>query len=79
MVPKVLEPLKFDCNLFIIYHFLKTVFKCNYMGTFDVSCGMLSYFISLVLRDSDTDSENVSLIQPSVSDGRKTCSSRVYH
>ena len=31
--------------------------------------------ISLVLWDSDTDSENVSLIRYSVSVGQKTCSS----
>ena len=35
------------------------------MGTFDVDCGMssnvnISIVISLVLKDSDTDSENVS-------------------
>ena len=46
------------------------------MGTFDVSCGKLSSVISLVSRDSDTDSENVSLIRRSVSDGQKTCSSK---
>ena len=32
------------------------------MGTFDVICGMISNVISLVLRDSDTDSENVNLM-----------------
>ena len=46
------------------------------MGIFDFSCGMFSNVISLVLRDSDTDSENVSLIRRSVSDGQKTCSSK---
>ena len=30
--------------------------------------------ISLVLKDSDMDSENVTLIRRSVSDGWKTCS-----
>ena len=51
------------------------------LGTFDVSCSMFnnlifSNVISLVLRDSDTDSENVSLIWLSVSDGQKACSSK---
>ena len=32
---------------------------------------------SLILRDSDTDSENVSLIRLSVLHGQKTCSSKV--
>ena len=43
---------------------------------FGVSCGMFSDVSSLVLRDSDTDSENVSLIRRSVSDGQETCSSK---
>ena len=47
---------------------------CNYAGTFDVSCVKFSNSISLVSRDSDTDSENISLIQRFVSDGQKTCS-----
>ena len=65
-------------SLFIIYFFLKRnyVFTCNYMGTCDVSCVCFSNVISLILRDSIMDSENVSLIQPSVSDGQKTCSSK---
>ena len=34
--------------------------------------------VSLVLKDSDMDSENLSsLIRLSVSDGQKTCSSKV--
>ena len=37
---------------------------------------IISYVISLVLKDSDTDSENVSLIRLSVSDGQKTSSSK---
>ena len=41
-----------------------------YAGKFDVSCGMLSNAISLVLCDSDMDSENVSLIRLFVSDGQ---------
>ena len=54
---------------------------CNYAGTFDVSCGMFSNIIicnihSLVLRDSDMDSENVSLILCSISDDQKTGSSK---
>ena len=62
-------------NSFIMYLF----FKRNSI-TFDVSCGMLSNVIicnviSLVLRGTDTDSENVSLIRHSLSDGQKICSS----
>ena len=72
--PSVFQPLKFYC----IYLFR---LKRNYVRTFDVSCGMfsnvtISNFISLVLRDSDTDPENVSLIRRSVSDGQKTCISK---
>ena len=61
-------------NLSIIYLFFKrfSVFKCNYGGTFDVSWVMFSNVFSLVVRDSDMDSENVSLIRRSVSDGQKT-------
>ena len=57
-------------NLFIIYRFPKRnspLFKRNYAGTFDVSDDMFSNVIGLVLRDSDTDSENASLIRLSVS------------
>ena len=56
------------------------------MGAFDVSCIVCSnvnvfvlYFAtnpSLILRDSDTDPENVSLIRLSVSDGQKIGSSK---
>ena len=50
------------------------------MKTFDISCDMFSNTIglspSLVLKDSDTDSENVSLILPSVSAGQKRCNSK---
>ena len=35
---------------------------------------IISNVISLVLRDSDTDSENVSVIRRSVSDGQISCS-----
>ena len=38
----------------------------------DVSCSMLSDVLSLVLRDSDTDSKNVSLIRRSVLNGQIT-------
>ena len=60
---------------------LYIIYLRNYMGTFDVSCCMFSNVIfsnviRLVLRDSDTDSENVSLIRCSVTDGQKTCSSK---
>ena len=62
-------------DLFIIhlYLFLKknSVFKYNYAGKFDVSCGLFSNFISFVLRYSNTDSESVGLIWLSVSDGQK--------
>ena len=56
-------------------------FKRNYAGTFDVSCGMfsnvpISSTINLVLRGSDTDSENVNLIRRSISEGQKTYSSK---
>ena len=37
---------------------------------------IISDVIGLVLRNSDTDSEHVSFIQSSVSDGQKTCSSK---
>ena len=37
---------------------------------------MFSDVISLILRDSDTNSENVSLRGGSVSDGQKKCSSK---
>ena len=72
-------------NFCIIYPFLKRIsmVKCNYAGTVDISCGILSNVIlfspSLVLRESDTDSENISLILLTVSDGQKTCSLKVYH
>ena len=36
---------------------------------------IISNVICLVLKDSNTESENVSLIQRSVSDGQRTCSS----
>ena len=70
-------------NLFIIYLFLKySIFKRNYLETYDVSCSMfsnviISNIISLILRDNDLDSENVSLIRLSMSDGQKTCNSNV--
>ena len=43
----------------------------RYYLTFLAAC--FSNVISLVLWDFDTDSENVSLIRRSVSDGQKTC------
>ena len=57
-------------KLFIIYLSLKRNpnFKHNYSGTFDVSCGMFSNVISLMLR---LMSENVTLIRRWVSDGKK--------
>ena len=51
-----------------------SIFKLNYAGKFNVSCGMFSNIISLILRASDTDSENASLLWRYVSDGQKTCS-----
>ena len=62
-------------NLFIIYLLLKKHYKRYYAGTFDVPYGMFNNAISLVLGDSETDSENIILIWRSVSDGQKTCSS----
>ena len=61
-------------NLFIIYLFLNRnfIFKRNYSGTFDVSCDTFSNVISLVLKDS----ENVTLIRLSASDGLEKCSSK---
>ena len=47
----------------------------NYAGIFDFFC-MLSNYISLVSRNSDTDPQNISLISSSVSVGQKTCSSK---
>ena len=40
-------------------------------------CFMFSNINSLLLRESDMDSENASLIQLSVSDGQKLCTSKV--
>ena len=59
-------------TVFIMYLFFKrnSIFKHNYARTFDVSCGMFSNVISLILRDGDTDSEIISLIWRSVSDGQ---------
>ena len=48
----------------------------EYPRTFDISCGMFSNIISLVLRESYTDLEKVCSIWHSVSDGQKTCSSK---
>ena len=64
------------CLLYISFPRKKSIMKRDYAGTFDVSCGMFSNVISLVLRNSDTDPENVSLIRRSVSDGQKTCRSK---
>ena len=66
-------------KLLIIYLFLKRNSISN--GTFDISCGMfsnviISNVINLVLRDSDTDSENTSLIWRSVSEDQKTNNSK---
>ena len=60
-------------NLFIVYLSLKRNpnFKHNFLGTFGISCGMFSNVISLMLKDSDMDSENVTLIRRWVSDGKK--------
>ena len=67
--------------LYSIYIFLKklSIFKRHYAGTFDVSCGMFSNVISLVLGYSENlyleklyseniYSEKVSLIWRSISD-----------
>ena len=60
----------------MMYFFLErnSISKRYYAGKFDVSCNMSSNVIHLILRDSDTDSENLNLIGVSVSDGQKTCS-----
>ena len=55
--------------------------KHNHVKSFDVYFGMfsnvtISSITSLVLKISDTDSENVSLIRRSVSAGQKTCGSK---
>ena len=65
-------------NIFITYLFLKgnSSLKRNYSGIFDVSYVVFSNVISLVLRDSDMGSKNISLIRRSVLDGQKTCSSK---
>ena len=83
-VIQCIRPSNCSDNLFIIYFFLqkKFHFKRTYAGTFDISRGLLSNVtisnvISLVSRDTDTDSENVSLIRCSVSDRKKTVH-RVY-
>ena len=46
--------------LFIVYLFLKSnlILNGNYTGAFDMSCSMFSNVVCLILRDSDTDSEN---------------------
>ena len=64
-------------NLFIIYPFLKlnSTFKRNNAEVLNAYCGIIRYVTSLVLRDSDTGSENVTLIRRSVPDGQETCSS----
>ena len=69
------------CLLYTFNSHKKFHFIRYSLGTFDVFCGMfcnviISNVISLVLKDSDTDSGNVSLIWRSVSDGQKTCSSK---
>ena len=60
-------------------HFLKrnSIFKRNNDRAFALPAVFFINVnvISLVLRDSDTDSENVSLIRRSVSNSQKTCSS----
>ena len=56
--------------------YFNSIFKHTYVYTFDFSSGMFSNDISLVLRECDTDSENVSLIRRTVSDGQKTCNSK---
>ena len=53
--------------------------KLNYAEILDSSCSFVNNVISLVLRNSrnsDLDSENISLIWHSVSDGQKSCSSK---
>ena len=56
------------------------MFRRNCAGTFNVSCRMFNNAIvlspSFVLCDSDTDSENPSLIRLSLSCDQKTCGSK---
>ena len=63
---------------FILFAQKKFHFKCNDTCKLDISCiifsNVIGNIISLVLRDTDTSSENVSLVQHLVSDGQKTCS-----
>ena len=56
--------------------FLKrnSIFKCNY--AFNISRSMVSNITSLILRDCDMDSENISLIRGAVADGHKACGSK---
>ena len=62
-------------SLFVIHLFLKNpvlnVITREHLTLLAASLVTPSF---LILRDSDTDSENVSLIRPSVSDGQKRCS-----
>ena len=47
------------------------MFHASYLVTSSLVTSSVSFF-----RDTDTDSENVSLIWHSISYGRKTCSSK---
>ena len=68
------------CLLYTFSKKKKSAFTCNYMGIFDVSCGMFSIIIVFspgpVLRDMDMDSDNINLMWLFASDGQKTCSSK---
>ena len=59
-----------------LYSFFSTEIPFLNVGTLDVSCGMFSNVASLVLKISDTASENDNLIRRSISDGLITCNSK---
>ena len=69
-----------SCNddLFNIYIFLKRNSILNVITREHLTflAGMFTNVVSLILRDGDTDSENVSLIRRSASHGQKTCNSK---
>ena len=67
-----MRQIKVTVLIFLLYTF--PFFKRKYVGIFDVTRDISSNAISFVLKNGDTDSENVSLIWRFVSDGQKTCS-----
>ena len=64
----------------MIYYKRNYIFKHNYVGTFGVSCGMLSNVISLISMDIDTDSENLSFFYGSLYQmATKHAAQRIYY